>query len=343
MTTTELPALPDRPLNICIVGAGAIGGSVAARLALSAPAGLGKVTLIARGPHLEAIRRDGLRLTTPDDPEGQTVRIDATDDPDSLPPQDIVVTALKGHQIPPMAATLARLLAPHGRMVPIVNGVPWWYPLRGADGQMRGAQEVDPDGVLWREIGPRRAIGAIAYYGASVSAPGHIAIQIDGYLDLGRLPGEDRTDVTRVADLFRHGGWTIRETEPFQDALWSKMLGNCAMNSVAAIAQAPTARALQHPPLYRLAGGIMEEIRAIAAATGATIRMTTQERLKWGMRDTGFKPSTLQDLEKGRPMEIEPIFGAAIAVARAHDVPCPDLELATAILRSIQETRDLAE
>lgn len=333
-----LPPLPDRPLDICIYGAGAVGGVIGALLARAAGTGdIGRVTLVARGPHLAAMRHHGLRLRRPDG-QVDTIPVNATDDPASLPPQDVVITALKGHQVPALADTLAALLAPHGRILPVVNGVPWWYPLPDGQGGTRGAEEVDPGGRLWAAIGPERAIGAIAYLGATVPEPGLIGYDIQGYLDLGRLPGQDRTDVDRIAALMESAGWMIRRTEPFQDALWTKMMSNCALNAVSAITRTPNSNSLKSPAIYAFTAAIMEEVRAIAAAEGAEIAMSTDKRLELAQRND-FKTSTLQDVEKGRPMEIDPIFAATIAVGRARGVPCPNLTLATEILRQVQRAQ----
>ena len=334
-----LPPLPQRPLNICVFGAGAIGGVIAHHLA-QIPKGqeVGEISLIARGPHLNAIQTQGLRLRNP---QGQitTTKLTATDTPADLPPQDIVITALKGHQIPPLADDLANLLAPHGRIAPVVNGLPWWYPIPDGKGGTKGADEVDPGGVLWRKIGPERAIGAIAYLGASVPEPGLISYDIPGYLDLGRPEGQDRSDVTRLADILRASGWMIRETQPFAVSLFSKLFANCAMNSVTAICRAPMAQIVPVPALRNMAANIMEEVRAIAAAENATIKMDTDKRIELSARDPHFKTSTLQDLEKGRPMEIEPIFAATLSLGKSKNIPCPTLELATEILRSIERSR----
>ncbi|OWU84974.1 2-dehydropantoate 2-reductase [Oceanicola sp. 22II-s10i] len=333
--------MPDRPLSICVVGPGAIGGTIAARLAAASGTGdIGRVSVVARGAHLAAIRDKGLRLVTPT--EDVTVEVEAVSDPDNLPPQDIVITALKGHQIPPMAAALGRLLAPEGRMLPVVNGLPWWYPLPDGQGGFRGAEAVDPGGALWREVGPERAIGSIAYMGASVPEPGVISVEIEGYLDLGRLPGEDRSDVVRVAEMLRGAGWTVRETEPFQNSLFSKLFSNCAMNSVAAISQAAQKRIATDPVLSRMAAGIMEEVRALGLVEGAEIRMTSEKRLYHAANGPDHAPSTLQDLRAGKPLEIEPIFGATVALGAARGVPMPNLELATAMLRAIEEARGFA-
>ena len=335
-----LPPLPDRPLDVCVYGAGAIGGVIAALLTNARNRGdLGAVTVVARGAQLAAMQDAGLRLRRPDGTV-ETIPVTATGDPGSLTPQDVVITALKGHQIAPLSGTLARLLAPHGRILPVVNGVPWWYPVPDGSGGVKGVEEVDPGGVLWRDIGPERAIGAIAYLGASNPEPGLISYDIEGYLDLGRLPGQDRADVARIARLLRAAGWTIRETDPFADALWTKMMSNCALNSVAAITRTASAENLRTPALRAFTAAIMEEVRAIAAAEGATIAMPTEKRLDLAMRNP-FKASTLQDLEKGRPMEIDPIFAAAAAVGRARGVPCPMLELATGILKAVEASRSL--
>ena len=340
MTDTPLPPLPDRPLDICVVGPGAIGGTIAAKLAAQDVAGLGRVTVVARGGHLDAIRAEGLCLRTPG---GETrVRVEAVADPSDLPPQDVVITALKGHQIPPMAEKLAALLAPHGRIVPVVNGLPWWYPLPDGAGGRRGAEEVDPGGHLWRLIGPERAIGAIAYLGAEVTEPGVVQVQIEGYLDLGRLPGEPREDIARVAGILEGAGWTVRQTEPFQNALFSKLFSNCAFNSVAAISRGTQQAIAGDPALRGFATAIMEEVRALAEAEGAHIRMTAEKRLHHAANGPDHPPSTLQDLRAGKPLEIEPIFGATVALGRSRGVPMPMLELATALLRQIEVDRGFA-
>ncbi|WP_375690392.1 ketopantoate reductase family protein [Pseudooceanicola sp. LIPI14-2-Ac024] len=338
MTAADLPPLPEGPLDICIVGPGAIGGTIAARLAAAqGTGGLGRVSVVARGAHLAAIRDNGLRLRTP---AGETcVAVNAVADPGELPPQDVVITALKGHQIPPMAAKLAAMMKPASRILPVVNGLPWWYPLPDGAGGVKGAEEVDPGGALWREIGPERAIGAIAYLGASVPEPGVISVEIEGYLDLGRLPGEPRADVERIAGILRGAGWTVRETEPFQDSLFSKLFSNCSLNSVCAISRASQASIANDPALRGFAAAIMEEVRALAEAEGATIRMTTEKRLHHAAHGPDHAPSTLQDLRKGNPMEIEPIFGATVALGRARGVPMPMLELATSILREVEKSR----
>ncbi|MDF1855643.1 2-dehydropantoate 2-reductase [Pseudooceanicola sp.] len=341
--SNTLPPLPPGNLNVCVVGPGAIGGTIAARLAMARDHGLGKISVIARGAHLQAIRDYGLRLKTPVHPEPIAIPVTAVENPAELPPQDVVITALKGHQIPAMAGKLATLLASHGRIVPVVNGLPWWYPLPDGKGGVQGAPEVDPKGRLWRLVGAERAIGAIAYMGASVPEPGLIQVEIDGYLDLGRLPGQPREDVERLAQLLRDAGLTIRETEPFQNSLFSKLFSNCALNSVAALSGLTQAEIMADPTLRQQAAAIMEEVRALAKAEGAEIRMTTEKRLELAARDPGFKPSTLQDLEKGRPMEVEPIFGATVALARARGVPCPVLEAATEKLRAIERQRGFAD
>ncbi|MEC8666718.1 MAG: ketopantoate reductase C-terminal domain-containing protein, partial [Pseudomonadota bacterium] len=209
-------------------------------------------------------------------------------------------------------------------------------------GGAKGADEVDPGGVLWSTIGRDRAIGTIAYLGASTPEPGLISYDISGYLDLGRLEGEDRSDVTRIAALLESSGWLIRQTRPFVDALWTKMMSNCSLNAVSAITRTPNGTNLAAKPLYDFTAAIMEEVRAIATAEGATIEMSTEKRLALALRNPAFKTSTLQDLEKGRPLEIEPIFAAAAAVGHARGVPCPMLDRAVEILRHVDRAHQSA-
>ncbi|WP_010138451.1 ketopantoate reductase family protein [Oceanicola sp. S124] len=338
--TPLLPPLPEGPLSVCVVGAGAIGGTIAAHLAAAGPeAGIASVSVIARGAHLAAIRENGLRFRSAAAEWCHPVV--ATDDPTGLPPQDLVITALKGHQVPPMAEALAGLLAPHGRILPVVNGVPWWYPIADGKGGMKGAEEVDPGGVLWKAIGPERAIGCIAVMGASVPEPGLIDLGVPGYLDIGRLPGQDRADVDRIAALLSASGLQIRQTQPLQNALFSKLYANCGFNSVCALSRAPMNRMLQVPELAELTREIMQEVAEIAHAEKAELLEDPASRIARARDGAAFKPSTLQDLEKGRPMEIEPIFGATLSVARSHGIATPKLELVTALLRTMD--REIGE
>lgn len=339
---TQLPPadLPDRALSICVVGAGAIGGAIAAQLASAPPeAGIGAVSVVARGAHLAAIQAQGLRLRTTSAPDIRTFQVTATDDPDSLPAQDVIITALKGHQIPAMADQLARLLAPHGRILSVVNGLPWWYPISDGAGSTRGAEKVDPGGALWSAIGPARAIGTIAFFSAFVEEPGLIHVNNEGYIDLGRLPGQDTRDVLRMADVMEKAGLSIRRTQPFQNALWNKIMGNAALNSVCAVSQAPVHRALADPVLMAFVVSIMQEVQAVGLAEKVDFPTSPEERATAARDKLRIKPSTLQDLEAGRPMEIEPIFGAVLSVAQSHGLDCPNLTLVTAMLRSIDRTR----
>ncbi|MBT9383106.1 2-dehydropantoate 2-reductase [Pseudooceanicola sp. CBS1P-1] len=336
---TQLPPLPDRPLSVCIVGTGAIGGSMAARIAgIAGGDQVASVSVVARGATLEAIRRDGLRLRCAGQPE-QAIPVTATDDPDTLPPQDLVITALKGHQIPPMADKLARLLAPAGRILPVVNGLPWWYPVRDGKGGHRGAEEVDPGGRLWARIGPGRAIGAIAYLGVSQPEPGCVSIDIEGYFDIGRMEDGPQPDVDRVQALLEAAGLTIARSRPFGQALWHKILTNASTNSVCAIARQPMNVTLADPQVADLSVAIMREVLAIAAAEGLPFDYDIAARLEKVRGGAPFKPSTLQDVEAGRPLEIEPIFAAPLSVARSHGIDCPNLALVTGLLRLIDQSR----
>ncbi|QPM90184.1 ketopantoate reductase family protein [Pseudooceanicola algae] len=344
MSQTVLPPLPEGPLSITILGAGAIGGAVAASLAEAllekGPAsGLASVSVVARGAHLAAIQSGGLRQITPARPEARALTVRAVEDPADLPPQDLVITALKGHQLPAMAGKIRGLLKPHTRVGSIVNGVPWWYPISDGAGGTRGAEEVDPGGVLWREVGAERAIGVIAFLSAFVAEPGLITVNNDGYYDIGRLPGQDRADVARLATIWENAGLKVQETQPYQNAIWTKLMGNAGMNSTCALAQATITEALADPALFRLALGIMTEVHQTGLAEGAVFPYGPEQRAKVARDTLNIRPSTLQDLEAGRPMEIDPIFAAAIAVARSHGIDCPNLELVTALLRSIDRNR----
>ncbi|MGO6783775.1 ketopantoate reductase family protein [Rhizobium ruizarguesonis] len=294
--------------SICIYGAGALGGAIAAKLASQARNDA-TISVVARGAHLDAIRDNGLSLREADADRPINVRLTATDDPSTLPPQDLVITGLKGHQLAPAAEGIAGLLKEGTRVVMILNGIPWWYFHR--DTQSRHAElqfdELDPGGRLWRLIGPERVIGCVAYQGAEVINPGEIQLANNGRFVLGEPSGE----------------------------IWSKLMGNTAFNPISALTRALMTDIMADPSLSTTVGKVMNEVRAVGEALGARFSMTVEQRLEQSRHIGAVRTSMLQDLIGGKALEITPLVGMVVALGRLIAVPTPVSETILALVTQL--------
>ncbi|MFT4183185.1 MAG: 2-dehydropantoate 2-reductase [Rhizobium sp.] len=312
------------PKTICIYGAGALGGAIAAKLAT----GLGEqvtVSVVARGAHLEAIRAQGLRLWEADADRSLVARMTATDNAADLPPQDLVITGLKGHQLGAAAPGIAGLLHSGTRVAMILNGVPWWYFHRDQQSghAERQIEELDPNGELWRRIGPERVIGCVAYQGAEVINPGEVKLANNGHFILGEPSGETSRDVEAVAALLKRAGVNISISPRIRDEIWSKLMGNAAFNPISALTRALMSDIMQNPALAAMVGDVMNEVKAVAESLGARIAISVEERLERSRQIGPVRTSTLQDLLAGKALEITPIVGAVVSLAKLTGVATP--------------------
>jgi len=322
MDSTETK--PGQFRSICIFGAGAIGGALAARLASSPMLKGATITAIARGTHLNAIRDKGLHLHEPGKTEPLVARFAAIGNAGELEPQDLVIVTLKGHQLTAASADIARLLKPDSRVVMIQNGIPWWYfhgdRASGLEG--RKVEALDPDGLIWQRIGPQRVIAGVIYQGAQMLEPGHIRLTSGGLLHLGEPSGAISPELTAIADLLQASGWTIKTTDRIRDEIWSKFLGNAAFNPISALTRARISEIMDGPAVD-LVKQVMTEVHSVAGKLGCHVRETVEEKLEHGRGLGNAKTSMLQDLEQGRPMEITPLTRAVTLLGRMAGVPTP--------------------
>lgn len=320
--------------TICIYGAGALGGAIAAKLANQAG---NEVSVIARGAHLDAIRGNGLILREADAERPFNVRLTATDDPGTLPPQDLIITGLKGHQLAPAAEGIASLLKDGTRVVMILNGIPWWYFHR--DTQSRHAElqfaELDPGGRLWRLIGPERVIGCVAYQGAEVVNPGEIQLSNNGRFVLGEPSGEISPDLEAIAALLTGAGLNIVATPDIRDEIWNKLMGNAAFNPISALTRAHMFDIMDNPALSAMVGKVMNEVRAVGEALGARFNVTVEQRLEQSRHVGAVRTSMLQDLTGGKALEITPLVGMVAALGRLTAVPTPVSETILALVTQL--------
>lgn len=316
--------------RICIFGAGAIGGYLAAALDNAGAA----VSLVARGPHLEAILKNG--LTFEKDGVTSTHHLPASSDPADLGPQDVVFLAVKAHGIPAIIDGLKQLLHDDTIIVPAVNGLPWWYFHGAGTGTALDEQPllaVDPDRRIWDEIGPQRAIGCVVYPACEIAAPGHVR-HLDGdRFSLGEPSGERTDRIRDLSALMIAGGLKAPVRPRIRDEIWIKLWGNCSFNPVSALTGATLDEIGNDPGSRQLVTDIMTEVQAIGEAAGARFGVSIDKRIAGATAIVGHKPSTRQDIEAGRPLEIDPILTAVIELADRLEIEAPALSRVTALLK----------
>ena len=316
--------------RICIFGAGAIGGYLAAALDNAGAA----VSLVARGPHLEAILKNG--LTFEKDGVTSTHHLPASSDPADLGPQDVVFLAVKAHGIPAIIDSLKPLLHDDTIIVPAVNGLPWWYFHGAGTGTALDEQPllaVDPDRRIWDEIGPQRAIGCVVYPACEIAAPGHVR-HLDGdRFSLGEPSGERTDRIRDLSALMIAGGLKAPVRPRIRDEIWIKLWGNCSFNPVSALTGATLDEIGNDPGSRQLVTDIMTEVQAIGEAAGARFGVSIDKRIAGATAIVGHKPSTRQDIEAGRPLEIDPILTAVIELADRLEIEAPALSRVTALLK----------
>jgi len=315
-------------MKICVYGAGAIGGYVAARLAHAGA----EVTVIARGDKLAAIRTHGLKLIQE---RGDIVtRPAATDDPAEAGPQDYVIVAMKAHAVPAVAARMAPLLGPATAVVPAVNGVPWWYFYR-LDGPYRDRrlETVDPGGAQWRHIGPERVIGCVVYPAAEVAAPGvvrHIALD---RMPIGEPDGSRSERALRLSEMMILAGMKAPVRARIRDDIWVKLWGNVSFNPVSVLTGATLGEIARDAGTRRVVRAMMVEAQAVGETLGVRFPIGVDARIEGGAEVGGHKTSTLQDLEAGRPLELAPLVGAVAELGDVVGIDTPTIDMIYALAR----------
>jgi 2-dehydropantoate 2-reductase len=316
--------------KICIFGAGAIGGYMAHAL-IKAGA---DVSLIARGPHLEGLRDNGLTLIK----EGvaETLPVRATDTPEELGRQDYVISALKAHSVAPVIDRFKPLLADHTALVPAVNGIPWWYFYKaGSDSAMenRWLETSDPGGVQWAAFGPERAIGCVVYPACEISTPGQITVKSGDRFTLGEPDGQRSERVMKLSELMRAGGVRAPVKPRLRDEIWIKLWGNCSFNPVSALTGASLDLIGNDPASRAVIRDAMIECRKVGLAVGARFNVDIERRIQGGADIIGHKPSTRHDVELGRPMELDALTSTVLELARRLEIETPTLNAISALVR----------
>jgi 2-dehydropantoate 2-reductase len=316
-------------MRVCIVGAGAIGGLLGARLAAAGET----VSVLARGENLTAIRSRGLELIEPD---GSVVRAPvgmASDDVAALGDQDIVVLAVKAHQLSEIADRLPALYHDETIVIPMQNGIPWWFFQKFPgpfSGHRMGA--LDPDGVLERHVPVDRIIGAVAHPAAEREAPGVIRLVEGNRFPVGELDGGRTERVVNLAKLMTKAGFMCRVLTDVRAHVWVKAWGNLAMNPISALTGATLVEICQWMPTRALAADVMAEAATVADKLGLQLRLSIEQRIQGAEQVGRHKTSMLQDVEAGRALEVEPLIGSFVELGALTNTAMPATQMLYALV-----------
>jgi 2-dehydropantoate 2-reductase len=317
-------------MKITVYGAGAIGGHLGAMMSRAGY----DVSLIARGPHLEAMRANGLKQITRDEEFVTHPRV--TDDPSTLGPQDYVVMSLKSYQAPGVVEAMQPLLGPDTTVATAMNGIPWWYFYKhpGAWENHR-VKSVDPHDKQWNQIGPKRAIGCITYVASEIIEPGVVKSASSSFrYQIGEPDGSRSERCERLQTAVEGSGITCQIRPEIRKDIWVKLMGNVAFNPTSALTLAHTGAMFDDPGMETLIRRLMAEVISIGAALGDDPGDKIDARIKSTRDSAGFhRTSMLQDLERGRPMEIIPIVGAAAELAELAGVSTPTIDTLLALVK----------
>lgn len=317
-------------MKVCIYGAGAIGAHIGV---LMKRAGV-DVSLIARGAHLDAIRRDGLKLLIGG--EEKIAKMPASNDPKELGPQDYVIVALKSHQAWEAAEQMRPLFGPNTAVVTAQNGIPWWY-FHGFEGQYANLQlqSVDPEGRQWRAIGPERAIGCTVYPAAEIVAPGVVKHIYGDRYGLGEPTRKATPRVTALAEAFEAAGLKSKVYPEIRNDIWLKLWGNLCFNPISALTHATLDVVATDPGTRGVARQMMQEAEAIARRIGVHFRVDIEKRINGAASVGAHRTSMLQDLEKKRPIELDALLTVVQEMGRLVDVATPTIDTVLALTKQM--------
>lgn len=322
-------------MKICIVGAGAIGGYLGVKLALAGH----EVTLIARGAHLEAMKRDGLKLVMEDGTEHHARNVRATSSLREPGPQDVVLLALKAHQVTPVVDDLQALFGPETLLVTLQNGIPWWYfQKHGGPYEGRTVKTVDPDGRIAATVDVNRIIGCVVFPAAEITAPGVIRHIEGNRFTLGELDGAETARVKKLSEALVAAGFKSPVIKDIRAEIWLKLWGNLSFNPISALTHATLVDICQFPLTRSLAAAMMTEAQTIANKLGIQFRVSLEKRIAGAEGVGKHKTSMLQDVENGRPIELEPLVGSVVELGRLTGTPTPHIDAVYACASLLAKT-----
>ena len=327
-------------MKIVIAGAGAIGGYIGARLVHAAPRDV-DVVLFARGPHLKAMQERGLRVISPDG--DFEVHPAVTGDLTTVGRADVVFLGVKAHGLTALAPKLTPLLGPDTVVVSTQNGIPWWY-FDGVGGELDGFRldRVDPGGVIASAIEPRRVVGSLAYFATDIVEPGVIRHTEGNKISFGEPDGSKSERLRTVVEPLIAAGFRCPINARFRHEIWVKLLGNVAFNPISALTRGTLEELVRHPEASQTIRAIMAETEAVAARLGIELPISIDQRMAGAEKVGAHKTSMLQDLEAGRPMELEAVVGAVVELGDRLGVPVPTTRVVYACAKMLDDARQSA-
>src|SRR6266851_3997093 len=324
---------PPKPMRVCVVGAGAIGGLIAAKLALAG----NDVTVIDLGTQLAAIKAKGLTLEWHGG-KVETAAVKAVEKAVDAGRQDLVVLAVKAHYLDQIAKDIDHLLGADTMVMTVQNGLPWWYFQRlGGKYDGKKLESLDPSGILTRKIAADRLVGCVVYPAAAVTAPGVIHHVEGDRFPIGELDGKESQRVKRLHDVLVHAGLKSRVLKDIRSEIWLKAWGNLSFNPISALTHATLVDICRFAETRQLAARMMAEAEAIAKKLGVTFRVTIDKRIAGAESVGAHKTSMLQDVEAGRSLETEALIGSILEMARLTETPAPAVESVYALVKLLNK------
>lgn len=322
-------------MKVCVIGAGAIGGLMGAKLALAG----NHVSVIDQGAHLDAIKKNGLKLIWEDGAAHVAKVALATDDVAEVGPHDLVILALKAHYLEQVARQIDGVLGPDSMIVTVQNGIPWWYFHKlGGPYDGHRLDSLDPDGTLGKYIDADRIIGCVVYPAAAVTEPGVIHHVEGDRFPVGELSGETTARVQALHDLLVDAGFRSRVLDDIRSEIWLKAWGNLSFNPISALTHATLEDICRFRETRELAATMMAEAQAAAEKIGVEFRHTIEKRIAGAESVGAHKTSMLQDVETGRSLEIEALIGAVLEIAKLTETPAPATAAVYACVKLLNRT-----
>jgi 2-dehydropantoate 2-reductase len=322
-------------MKIAVVGAGAIGGYLGARLAIAGE----DVTFIARNRNLEAIRANGFRLILEDGREEHAPTAKAVQSMAEAGPQDAVLLTLKAHQVRDVLPDLRALFGPQTMVVTMINGIPWWYFHKlGGDHEGRPLESVDPGGLIDTHIERERLIGSVVYPASELVAPGVVRVIEGNRFTLGELDGERTPRIEALSQALMRAGFKAPVSRDIRSELWIKLWGNLSFNPISALTHATLEQICQFGPTRALAAAMMREAQTVAEALGVRFKISLEQRIAGAEAVGAHKTSMLQDVEQGRALELEALVGSVVELGRITGTPTPTIDAIYATTRLLAQT-----
>ncbi len=324
-------------MKIAVVGAGAIGGLIGAKLAMAGE----DVTFLVRGASLAAIRANGIRLIAPDGTQRVADKVRATSDYSEAGPQDVVILALKAHHVIDVVDEVPKLFAPHTVVVPMQNGVPYWYFYKhGGDLEGRVVHSVDPHGRISTMIPAQRVIGCVVYPASELLAPGVVQHVEGDRFPIGEPDGTTSARVTHLSECFIRAGFKAPILDNIRAEIWLKLWGNLTFNPISALTHSTLIDICQFPLSRDLAAAMMTEAQTIANRLGITFRLSLEKRIAGAERVGRHKTSMLQDVEAGRAPEVDALVGSVVELGRLTQTPTPHIDAVYALTKLLARTME---